>query len=147
MKKQKRKRVIHKKPLTKREKWINRLAQTISLTLGIIAMFSCVEIGEMDNNLSGVTFFFLFFTAGLTITILVGRLIKKKLPDYLKSDKNTYSIVQGNIITFSFILTALANYCNRTFPLTKPEFKTYQILEKSKSKSRSVSIPNPPYCE
>lgn len=134
-----RRRLIPKKPLTKREKWINRLAQTISLIFGIIAMLSCVEIGEMDNNLSGVTFFFLFFAVGLIIAILAGRLIEKKLPDYLKSDKKTYSVVRSNILTFSLILTALANYYNRTFPLTKPEYKTYQIIEKSKSSNRSGS--------
>ncbi len=139
MRKRRRRRLIPKKPLTKRERRINGLAQAISLIFGIIAMLSCVEIGEMDNNLSGVTFFFLFFAVGLIITILAGRLIEKKLPDYLKSDKKTYTVVQSNILIFSLILTALANYYNRTFPLTKPEYKTYQILEKSKSRNRSSS--------
>ena len=139
MRKRKKKRLIPKRPLTKREKWINRLALTISLTFGFIAMLSCAEIVEMDNNLSGVTFFFLFFAVGLILAVLAGTLIEKRLPDYLKSDEKTYSVVQGSILTFSLILPALANYYNRTFPLTQPEYKTYQIIEKSKSNYKSCT--------
>ena len=132
MRKRKKKRLIPKTPLTKREKWINRLALTISLTFVFIAMLSCVEIVKMDNNLSGVTFFFLFFAIGLIIAVSAGTLIEKRLPEYLKNDEKTYSVVRGSILAFSIVLPALANFYNRTYPLSKTNYETLRIIEKDK---------------
>ena len=139
MKKRKKKRQIPKKPLTKREKFINRIALCISLLFWFIGMLGCVEISEMDNNLSGVTFFFLFFAIGLLIAVFVGTLIEKRLPDYLKNDEKTYSVVRGSIFTLTFLLPGIANYYNRTYPLSKVNYETFKVVEKTKSNYRSSS--------
>lgn len=136
MKRRKKKIQIHKNPPTKREKWIIRLALFISFIFIFIGMLSCAEINEMDNNLVGVSFFFLFFAIGLLIGYILNILIEKKLPEYLINSAS-YKTIEGSFFAFALILPALANYYNRTYPLSKPEYRSYKVVEKSKSNYKS----------
>lgn len=117
--------------LEKQESKFLFVTKIISFFLGICGMFSCIEIDEMDKNLSGTTLFISFAIIGLILGYLV-LFSMEKLSEELNTEVNKRSsIVVGGILSFFILSTpALANFINRTYSTKEKECKFYKAIRK-----------------
>jgi hypothetical protein len=140
-----RKKAFKTKPenqLTTRELWMVRIVEGLFFLLSLLAMFSCIEINEIDSNLHGTILCLIFAPIGVGFGYGIKVWADKRFPFIqlaLKQRKTISLVGCGLFIAPMFLLPALANYYNRTNPLTERVCERYKVIRKGKSTHKGTT--------
>jgi hypothetical protein len=128
--------------LTTSELWMVRIVEILFFLLSLLAMFSCIEISEIDSNLHGTILYLIFAPVGVGFGYGIKRWADKSFPFIqlaLKQRKTISLVGCGLFIAPMFLLPALANYYNRTNPLTERDCERYKVIRKEKSTHKGTT--------
>ena len=92
-----------------------KATKILSFIFGLTGMISCIEIDQMNQNISGTKLFIIFALIGFLLAYCSLKLLEKVNIEFYRELNKRSSIIVGGFLG-GFILTtpALANYYNRT---------------------------------
>jgi uncharacterized membrane protein len=120
-----------RKRVQEKKSWKLIVLEILSLLFGILGMFACIEITEMNNNLSGTKLFIIFALLGFALAYTTLKVLEKSSEELnIELNKRSSIIVGGILGGFILITPALANYYNRSETQKEKDCQYYTLTRK-----------------
>lgn len=124
----------HEKTTKSFDKFIYYFATTLFF-IGLITLI--FEIRNYDNTINGTKLFWTAGFVGVVIAIIITFILKFFQPSVYYESKRRYTVCFGLFIGFFLLATAIAGFVNHHFADQSISCKSYTIIRKSTSGSRS----------